>query len=751
MADISKINPNGDIYNIKDTTAREGLNSKADKVSNATANNFATLDGNGNLTDSGISKNIVPIDVDPTNNKLVTRNDIPTELNDLSGDVSITSPINAQILKYNSTSGKWENQTEQPPVGGATFKGSILFVNIPTTGMINGDWYDIKDAFTTDNRFEEGSGIACAAGTDIIWVTEDNKWNILTPSGVYSFNGRLGAVVPASGDYDANDIDYDNTTSGLTATNVQDAIDELESNKADSNNIPTAYTNNPEMDGTASAGTSSSWAKGNHVHPTDTSRASASDLTNHINNKSNPHSVTASQVGLGSVVNTGDSATPVSGGTTKFTTGGAYTELNKKANKISSPTNGNFVGMDSDGNLTNSGSKASDFSTVKTRQTPTSGGTTLSLVNTGDMYTWNNKASTNTATTSANGLMSSTDKTKLNGIASGAEVNVQADWNVTDDSSDAFIKNKPTIPAAQVNSDWNATSGVAQILNKPTIPSITNCYQTGDTAETALADGDYFPFYDTSATAKRKTLWSNIKSVLKTYFDTLYSTVKSRGTPTSGGTTLSLVNTGDMYTWNNKTNTSVKGNAESSYRTGQVNITPANIGLGNVGNFKAVSTVASQELTDTEKANARDNIGAGTSSVVANPTGTSTRILTSLGINGTKYTIQGGVGDVSINTTGTASDTSTCQQQLTVDGVSTDISGSKYMETSTYTTPSTGIRRFTFTGDTIQSTSVFDFYCDVFNVAPIATMLDTTSATHSLAVDFNASDNVTTCRIYIRG
>jgi len=28
------------------------------------------------------------------------------------------------------------------------------------------------------------------------------------------------------------------------------------------------------------------------------------------------------------------------------------------------------------------------------------------------------------------------------------------------------------IPAAQVNSDWNATSGVAQILNKPTIPNV---------------------------------------------------------------------------------------------------------------------------------------------------------------------------------------------------------------------------------------------------------------------------------------
>lgn len=61
--------------------------------------------------------------------------------------------------------------------------------------------------------------------------------------------------------------------------------------------------------------------------------------------------------------------------------------------------------------------------------------------------------------------------------------------------------------------------------------------------------------------------------------------------------------------------TGVKGNSESTYRTGNVNITAANIGLGNVGNFKAVSTVASQGLTDTEKSNARANIGAGTSSL----------------------------------------------------------------------------------------------------------------------------------------
>lgn len=58
----------------------------------------------------------------------------------------------------------------------------------------------------------------------------------------------------------------------------------------------------------------------------------------------------------------------------------------------------------------------------------------------------------------------------------------------------------------------------------------------------------------------------------------------------------------------------VKGSAESQYRKGLVNISPNDIGLGNVGNFKAVSTISSQGLSDAEKANARTNIGAGTSS-----------------------------------------------------------------------------------------------------------------------------------------
>ena len=48
---------------------------------------------------------------------------------------------------------------------------------------------------------------------------------------------------------------------------------------------------------------------------------------------------------------------------------------------------------------------------------------------------------------------------KLSGISPGAEVNVQADWNVADTASDAYIKNKPTsLPASDVSAWAKAAS-----------------------------------------------------------------------------------------------------------------------------------------------------------------------------------------------------------------------------------------------------------------------------------------------------
>lgn len=61
-------------------------------------------------------------------------------------------------------------------------------------------------------------------------------------------------------------------------------------------------------------------------------------------------------------------------------------------------------------------------------------------------------------------------------------------------------------------------------------------YDENDTAETDIQDTDYVPFYDTSATGKRKSLWSNIKAKLKAYFDGIYTLLTIVGTVESGTT-----------------------------------------------------------------------------------------------------------------------------------------------------------------------------------------------------------------------
>lgn len=50
---------------------------------------------------------------------------------------------------------------------------------------------------------------------------------------------------------------------------------------------------------------------------------------------------------------------------------------------------------------------------------------------------------------------------------------VQSDWNENDNTSLAYIQNKPTIPSAPVQSDWNEVdnTSLAYIQNKPSIPA----------------------------------------------------------------------------------------------------------------------------------------------------------------------------------------------------------------------------------------------------------------------------------------
>lgn len=86
------------------------------------------------------------------------------------------------------------------------------------------------------------------------------------------------------------------------------------------------------------------------------------------------------------------------------------------------------------------------------------------------------------ATTSASGLMSVEDKGKLNDLPTatelaqklGGKANSADLAEVATSGSYNDLSNKPTIPAAQVQSDWNEgdTTSKAYIKNKPTIPTV---------------------------------------------------------------------------------------------------------------------------------------------------------------------------------------------------------------------------------------------------------------------------------------
>ena len=168
------------------------------------------------------------------------------------------------------------------------------------------------------------------------------------------------------------------------------------------------------------------------------------------------------------------------------------------------------------------------------------------------------------------------------------------------------LTDKPDIPAPQVNSDWDATSGVAEILNKPTIPTVNDgvltiqqngttvgtftanqssdttinltggggSYSAGDgininsnvisvdttfteaQTRTNIASGDTFA----TILGKIKKFFTDLKTVA---FSGSYSDLSN--TPTSetaqqGGTQTSLCTTGEKYTWNNKQNQATVSN-----------------------------------------------------------------------------------------------------------------------------------------------------------------------------------------------
>lgn len=111
----------------------------------------------------------------------------------------------------------------------------------------------------------------------------------------------------------------------------------------------------------------------------------------------------------------------------------------------------------------------------------------------------------------------------------------------TGEANVIYLVPKATAQTQNIYDEYIYTNNAWEKIGDTEI-DLSGYYSTGDTAETNLADGDYVPFYDTSATAKRKTLWSNIKAKLKDYFDGIYATISSLATVATSGSYNDLSN-----------------------------------------------------------------------------------------------------------------------------------------------------------------------------------------------------------------
>ena len=132
-------------------------------------------------------------------------------------------------------------------------------------------------------------------------LTNDSGFITSTP--VTSVAGKTGAVTLSKSDVGLGNVGNFKAVSTVASQNLTDT--EKSNARANIGAAASSHgthvsfsTTNPVMDGTASVGSASTVARSDHKHPTDTTRAAASDLTSHTGNKSNPHGVTLSQLGV---------------------------------------------------------------------------------------------------------------------------------------------------------------------------------------------------------------------------------------------------------------------------------------------------------------------------------------------------------------------------------------------------------------------------------------------------------------------
>ena len=300
-------------------TAHQDITGKADKVSRATAGNFAGLDSNGNLVDSGKSYS----DLEDTFKTRQTAKVSPTASgNTLSFIDTVSQDENGEITatKKTVTVDSTYSSAGTNPVNGKAVAAAI--------GTL-----DVKDI----SGFGAGKTLATLTETDgkIAATFQDIE---ITKSQVSDFPTEMNPSSHTHGNI-TNDGKIGNTAGLGIVTGTGGTVTAKDFTQAS----PTTGSDTAtEFISTVAQGSDGSiYATKKAINPASTSAAGIVQLSSSTSSSSETMAATSKAVS--------DLAASL----------GA-----DKADKVSEATEGNFAGLDSNGNLTDSGKKASDFATA---------------------------------------------------------------------------------------------------------------------------------------------------------------------------------------------------------------------------------------------------------------------------------------------------------------------------------------------------------------------------------------------------
>ena len=225
----------------------------------------------------------------------------------LSGlsDTTITSAANGQVLTYNSTSSKWVNSavpkevmivTLAPGQSAGTWQADKTFSEI--LAHLNSGGIAIIDGYSSDSGYRmccainwDSSGILFAynsfyfdSNSDKIWfdttgyiINSDESVEYISDN-----NGTLSPGASLNGSYTSFPTFYAPTsagTSGYVLTSSGSGAPTWQQPTA----VPSASSTAPLADGTAAVGSSTAYARADHVHPSDSTKANVSDVLTKTN------------------------------------------------------------------------------------------------------------------------------------------------------------------------------------------------------------------------------------------------------------------------------------------------------------------------------------------------------------------------------------------------------------------------------------------------------------------------------------